>query len=364
MIRYIDLAKQWEQEKNKLMPLLDRVISTNNHVNGSYVDLFEKSICKLLNVNYCVALNSGTDALVCGLVALGVKRGDEVITPPNSFISSTASIAHIGAIPVFADVKKDQAIDPEQIIKKITKKTKAIMPVHLTGRLCEMDKIMKISKKFGIPVLEDAAQSILSKFKNHQSGTSGDIGCFSAHPLKNLNAIGDAGFIVTNNSKISKKIKLMRNHNLIGRNKVNHFGYVSRMDTIQACILNYRIKNLKKVIKKRRDNAEIYKNFLDKKNVFFINDLNNYFDTYHTFVIQVKQRNRLQEYLLKKGVETFIHYPIPIHLQKACKAYNYKIGDFPNAEKQSKMILSLPIHQYLSIKNIKKICSLINNFYL
>lgn len=364
MIKYVDLAKQWKLEKSKLIPLIEKAICEDNHVNGNHIKIFENSICKLLKVKHCVALNSGTDALVCALVSLGVGRGDEVITPPNSFISSTSAIAHIGAVPVFADVKKDQTIDPEMIIKKITKKTKAIMPVHLTGHLCEMDKIKAISNKYGIPIVEDAAQSILSKYRNFLSGTTGDVGCFSAHPLKNLNAIGDAGFIVTNTAKLAKKIRLMRNHNLIDRNKVSQFGYVSRMDTIQACILNYRIKNLKKIIQKRRENAKMYKNFLDMKNIFFINDFDNYYDTYHTFVIQVKQRNSLQKYLFKKGVETFIHYPIPIHLQKACKAYNYKIGDFPSAERQSKMILSLPIHQYLSTKNIKKICSLINNFYL
>ena len=363
MIKYVDLAKQWNFEKSKLIPLIDKAICKDNHVNGNSIKIFESSICKLLKVKHCVALNSGTDALVCALVSLGVGRGDEVITPPNSFISSTSAIAHIGAIPVFADVKKDQTIDPEMIIKKITKKTKAIMPVHLTGRLCEMDKIKTISKNYGIPIIEDAAQSILSKYKNFMSGATGEIGCFSAHPLKNLNAIGDAGFIVTNNTKIAKKIRLMRNHNLIDRNKVSQFGYVSRMDTIQACILNFRIKNLKKIIEVRRNNAKTYQEFLNLKNIFLNFNNEDYYDTYHTFVIQVEKRNKLQKYLLENGIESFVHYPIPIHLQKACSKYKYKKGDFPNAEKQANSILSLPIHQFLSKKNIIKICNTINSFY-
>ena len=363
MIKYVDLTKQWIEEKSKLLPLLDKAIQINNHVNGRDIDLFERSICKYLKVKYCVALNSGTDALVCGLVALGIKRGDEVITPPNSFISSTSSIAHLGAIPVFADVKDDQTIDPVKIIKKITPKTKAIMPVHLTGRLSQMDEIKKISKKYNIPIIEDAAQSILSKYKSFESGTSGLIGCFSAHPLKNLNAIGDAGFVVTNNKRIANTIKLMRNHNLVDRNKVSKFGFVSRMDTIQATILLYRLKNLKKIIAKRRKNASLYKKLLNRGKIYFNQDDKNYFDTYHTFVIQVENRNSLQKYLQKKDIETFVHYPIPIHLQKACSKYNYMKGDFPKAEKQAKSILSLPIHQYLSEKDIIKISNAINLFY-
>ena len=237
------------------------------------------------------------------------------------------------------------------------------MPVHLTGRLCEMDKIKEISKNYRIPIVEDAAQSILSKYKNFLSGTTGDIGCFSAHPLKNLNAIGDAGFIVTNSKKLAKKIRLMRNHNLIDRDKVSQFGYVSRMDTIQACILNYRIKNLRKIIEKRRENAKIYQDYLNKTDIIFNQNYREYYDTYHTFVIQVEKRNKLRKYLYENGIESFVHYPIPIHLQKACSKYNYKKGDFPNAEKQAKSILSLPIHQFLSQKDIIKISNTINSFY-
>lgn len=364
MIKYVDIGKQWKDEKSKLIPLLNKVITSEFHVNGKQINKFEQSICKLLNIKYCVALNSGTDALVCGLIAIGVRRGDEVITPPNSFIASTSAISHIGAVPIFADVNKDQSINPDEILKKITIKTKAIMPVHLTGRMCDMEKIKKISNKYKIPIIEDAAQSILSKYNNKLSGTMGLVGCFSAHPLKNLNAIGDAGFVVTNNYSIYKKIKLMRNHNLIDRNKVNNFGFVSRMDTIQACILNYRIKNLKKIIGIRRKNAELYKKYLNNEKIFFNPNTQYHYDTYHTFVIQVNQRNKLQNYLKKYGIESLIHYPVPIHLQNASKKYLYKKGDFPIAEKQAKRILSLPIHQYLKKKEIKFISELINKFYL
>ena len=182
---------------------------------------------------------------------MGVKRGDEVITPPNSFIASTAVIVHLGAKPIFVDVKSDQNIDEEKIESKISNKTKAIMPVHLTGRMCAMDKIMQISKKYNIPVVEDCAQSILSKYKNKMSGSWGQVGCFSAHPLKNLNACGDGGYLTTNDKFLYKRIKNLRTHGMDeSRDNVKSFGYVSRMDNLQAAILNFRIKELKNIIKK------------------------------------------------------------------------------------------------------------------
>ena len=220
-IPYIDLKAQWRVERKTLLPIISKTFSKGEFVLGKEIEKFEKNISKVCGTKYAVALNSGTDALTLGLKLLGVKKGDEVITPPNSFISSTTSIAHIGAKPVFADVFKDQNIDPDQIEKKITKKTKAIMPVHLTGRICEMKRITEISKKYNIPIIEDAAQSIGSKYHNKPSGSFGDIGCFSAHPIKNLNACGDAGFLVTNNIDFYKRAKILRNHGLENRNKVN-----------------------------------------------------------------------------------------------------------------------------------------------
>ena len=201
-IPYVNIKKQYNSEKKKLLKIIDKSLSTGSWVGGLDIELFEKKISKICKTKYCVALNSGTDALTLALHLLGVKKGDEVITPPNSFIASTAVIVHLGAKPIFVDVKNDQSIDENKIEEKITKKTKAIMPVHLTGRMCAMDKIMDISKKYKIPVIEDCAQSIMSKYKNKMSGAWGNVGCFSAHPLKNLNAIGDSGYLTTNDKKI------------------------------------------------------------------------------------------------------------------------------------------------------------------
>lgn len=362
-IKYVNLPEQYKFERKKLLSIIDKTLATGQYVGGDQVKKFEEKISKLLKVKYCVALNSGTDALTLGLHAIGVRRNDEVITTPNSFIASTAVIVHLGAKPVFVDVKDDQCINPSLIEKSITKKTKAIMVVHLTGRVCEMDKILKISKKYKIPIIEDAAQAIGSKYKSKMAGSIGEVACFSAHPLKNLNALGDSGYLTTNSKKIANLLKDVRNHGMTKRNRVKNFGYVSRMDNLQAAILNFRLKNLAKINNKRRINAKFYMNNLNKKFIFMPKENSNEFNTYHTFVIQVAKRDKLKKYLEKKGIETSIHYPIPIHLQPAAKKLGYKLGDFKVTEMQSKKILTLPVNQFIKKNELKKICKEINNFY-
>ncbi|MAR77934.1 MAG: transcriptional regulator [Gammaproteobacteria bacterium] len=365
-IPYINLIKQSREEKKEIFKALNKLFLKSEFVSGDEVEIFEKNIRNFLKIKYCVALNSGTDALTLGLHLLGVRKGDEVITPPNSFVASTASIVHLGAIPVFCDVYRDQNIDPKQIIKKITKKTKAIMPVHLSGRACEMDEIMNISKKYKIPIIEDAAQAIGTKYKNKFVGSFGKIGCFSAHPLKNLNAIGDGGYLVTDDKTIANKVKSLRNHGIVDRNKISTFGHVSRMDNIQAAVLNLRIKKLKNVIKKRRINANLYiENLKNLKNIILPYEKITEFNTYHTFVILAEGRDRLKSYLQKKGINTAIHYPHLIFDQKAYKRKfkSPKKNEFKVAREISKKILTLPINQYLSIREIKKISNEIKNFY-
>ncbi|MBC8226213.1 MAG: DegT/DnrJ/EryC1/StrS family aminotransferase [Gammaproteobacteria bacterium] len=360
-IPYINLSAQWEDEKNDLLPIIENVLRSGQYILGQEVENFETLVKEHFKVKYCVALNSGTDALILGLYALGIRAGDEVITPPNSFIASTSAITHIGAKPVFVDVKPDQNLDPMKIELAITNKTKAIMPVHLTGRVCEMDVIIEIARKNDLVVIEDAAQSAGSKYLEKYSGDWGDIGCFSAHPLKNLNACGDAGFITTDNESISESIKLMANHGLMDRDTVTRFGIVSRMDAIQAAVLSFRIKKLSEVVELRRKNASLYFELLKTDNIFIPPETKDEFNSYHTFVIQAQDRDCLKEHLMKKGIETAIHYPIPIHKQPACKAYNAEI--YPNTEKQSKRILTLPIHQHLSSQEISIISQEVNNFY-
>ena len=363
-IPYVDLKAQWFEERKELLPIIDRVLSEANHVGGDEIKKFESNINDICNVKHTIALNSGTDALTFGLYALGVRSGDEVITPPNSFIASAASIVHLGAKPVFADVKMDQLIDPKKIESAITKKTKAIMPVHLTGRMCDMDKIMEISRKYSIPVIEDAAQAIGSTYKNKPAGSIGHIGCFSGHPLKNLNAFGDSGYLTTNNSEIDSQIRSQANHGIVDRNTVENFGYVSRMDNLQAGILNFHISKLEKVIEKRRSNAELYNKLLNRKYIFIPDSDPENFDTYHTYVIQVERRESLISHLLEKGIQTSIHYPIPIHLQPAAKRLKHQAGSFPATEDQAKKILTLPVNQYIGKDQIEYIVQSINEFFL
>ena len=362
-ISYVNLSAQWQDDCDELLPIIDKVLRSGHYVGGDEVNKFEEKIANFCQVKYAVALNSGTDALTLALHLQGIGRGDEVITPPNSFIASTAAIIHLGAKPVFVDVLPDQNINSRKIEAAITSKTKAIMPVHLTGRVCEMDPIIALAEKYSLSVVEDAAQAIGSKYKDQLSGSLGHVGCFSTHPLKNLNACGDGGFITTNNKKLYSDLKALRNHGMSERNSVTKFGFVSRMDNLQAAILNYRLSKLDDIIQKRRSNATIYLDKINTEFIYMANEKDYEFNTYHTFVIQTDRRDDLKKYLLENGIETAIHYPTPIHLQPASESLGHKGGDFPEAEKQSKQVLTLPVNQSLKQEELEKIISTINRFF-
>jgi len=363
-ISYVNLSAQWREERGDLLPIIEEVMTQGQYVGGEIIERFESEVAQLCETRYCVALNSGTDSLIYGLMALGVKPEDEVITPPNSFVASTAAIVHLNAKPVFVDVLPDQNIDPLQVEKAITPRTRAIMPVHLTGRVAAMTQLREIADRQKIPIIEDAAQSIGSRLNNRPSGSFGEVGCFSTHPLKNLNACGDGGFVTTNNREIANKVKLLRNHGLIDRDTVERFGYVSRMDTLQAAILKYRLNQLPKVIEKRRKNVQLYLSLLNQEKIFIPKEHEAEFNTYHTFVIQCDRRDELRNYLLNNGIETAIHYPVPIHLQPAATFLNHSKGDFPLTESQAERIITLPVHQYLSNEDICRIAETVNHFFV
>jgi dTDP-4-amino-4,6-dideoxygalactose transaminase len=310
-----------------------------------------------------VTLNSGTDALALSLAALGVGPGDEVITPPNSFVASTAVIVNLRAKPVFVDVLPDQNIDPKQVEAAITPRTRAIMPVHLTGRMARMDEIMAIASRHGLAVVEDSAQAIGSKYQGRASGSYGHAGCFSTHPLKNFNACGDGGFVSTNDDQLASKVRAARNHGLIDRNTVAHFAIVSRMDTMQAAILRYRLTRLPQITERRRQNAALYGRLLDTKAVFTSAETPAEYNTYHTYVIQADRRDELQRNLAERGVGTAIHYPVPIHLQPAARELGYRKGQFPAVERQAQCILTLPVNQSLVEDDVRYVASCVNNFY-
>jgi len=361
-VPYVDLAAQWADERDQLMPIIERVLAEGQWVGGAAVAEFEAEAAKLCGVAHAVALNSGTDALALGMAALGIGPGDEVITPPNSFVASTAAIVQLGARPVFVDVGDDQNIDPARIEGAITERTKAVMPVHLTGRIADMAPILEIAERHGLFVVEDAAQAVGSRYDGRPSGSIGHVGCFSTHPLKNLNACGDGGFLTTDDADIADAVRALRNHGLVTRDTVDRFGQVSRMDTLQAAILAFRLGRLEETIRRRRANAERYRRQLDPDAVFVPPDRACEFNTYHTFVVQVDRRDALQAFLKAHGVGTAIHYPVPIHLQPAAADLGYRAGDFPVAERQAKRILTLPINQTLRPEDIDYMTDRVNAF--
>jgi dTDP-4-amino-4,6-dideoxygalactose transaminase len=361
-IPYVDIGAQFAEERDELMPIIEDVLRSGMYVGGPWNDKLEQALTELCGTKHVVTLNSGTDALIISLAALGIGEGDEVITPPNSFVASTAVIAHVGATPVFADVLPDQNIDPIEIEKKITSKTKAIMPVHLTGRIADMNPIREIAERHGLAIIEDAAQSIGSLYDGKPSGSFGDAGCFSAHPLKNLNACGDAGFLTTDRDDIAEFARLYRNHGLIDRNTVTRFGSVSRMDQIQAAILHFRLGNMSQLIECRRNNAARYRELLDPALAFSPPCQDIEFNSFHTFVIQVDHRDALQSHLSSLGIGTAIHYPVPIHLQPAAAYLGHKQGDYPVTEEQSQRIITLPVHQNLTEEEIQRVAHAVNAF--
>lgn len=362
-VPYVDFPSQFRHERDELMPVVEGVLASGDYVGGKVIDQLEEEVAAYVGVKHCVAVNSGTDALVIGLRCLGVGPGDEVITPPNSFLASTGCVANVGATPVFVDVKDDQNLNPPLLDSVITTKTKAIMPVHLTGRVCDMDPIMAIARMRGIAVIEDAAQSMGSTYRGKKSGSFGEVGCFSCHPLKNLNACGDGGFITTDDGEIATRARRLRNHGLIDRNISGEWGYVSRMDCLQAAILRVRLRHLPEVIEKRLKNANLYRKLLDPKHVFVPACQPYEGNTFCSFVLQVDRRDALIAHLRANGIGSSIHYPIPIHLMPAARPLGHKKGDFPVVEKQADRIITLPVHQFLSSEQIAKVSDCINSFY-
>ena len=362
-VPYLDLKSQFCDAD--LQNRVKSIFNSCQFVMGQEIEEFEKAFAELCGTRYAIGLNSGTDAIFLGLKALGIGKGDEVITAPNSFIATAGAIVASGAKPVFADVKDDYNIDPECIKKVITSKTKAIIPVHLTGNMADMPKIMQIASDYNLSVIEDAAQSVMADINGRRSGAYGDIGCFSLHPLKNLNVCGDGGMSTTDSEEIYHKLIQLRNHGLKNRDEIDFFGYNSRLDTIQAIVGMKVIENIEEITKKRIANARYYDALLLQMKEFVnIPERNpNHFQVFHTYVVQVERREELISYLADHDIETKIHYPIPIHYQKPCLEMGYQRGDFPRCEKQAEHILTLPVHQYLTTHQIQYVCETIVKFY-
>jgi len=353
-IKFLDLSSQYKSIKKEIDKAIKRVLESNQFIGGDEVKEFEKEIAKFCSTKYALSVNSGTDALFLSLKALGIGLRDEVITTPFTFISTAEVIANCNAKPVFVDIDpKTFNINPLKIEEKINKKTKAIIPVHLFGQMADMTRIMRIARKYGLYVIEDAAQAIGAEYKNKKAGTFSDLGCFSFFPSKNLGGYGDGGMVVSNNEELAEKIRLLKNHGSSPKEKYLNLilGTNSRLDTIQAAILRVKLKHLEEWSKARAKKAGLYTNQLGKlKELITPSIASGRTHIFHQYTIRVNEqvRDKLNKYLSSQGIPTMIYYPVPLHLQPAFKYLGYKKGDFPEAEKASEEVISLPIYPELN----------------
>jgi dTDP-3-amino-2,3,6-trideoxy-4-keto-D-glucose/dTDP-3-amino-3,4,6-trideoxy-alpha-D-glucose/dTDP-2,6-dideoxy-D-kanosamine transaminase len=366
-VRYIYLDKQFAHPE-EYFEKAKEIVMRGDFTLGKALQDFEADFSRKFGVMHAIGVGNGTDALYLSLKALGIGAGDEVITAPNSFIATAGAIALTDARPTFVDVRDDYLIDPDLIERAITPKTKAIMPVQLTGSVADMKPILEIAKKHNLFVVEDAAQAASARYDNQYVGSFGTAAGFSFHPLKILNLWGDGGMITTNDDALAHKLRLMRNHGLKNRNEAVFFAHNSRLDTFHAAIASVMFKQLDKATEVRTAHAKLYDSLLNELEPMVHvprRNLNKAVTSpiYTTYIVQARNRERLIEFLKTKGVEALIHYPIPIHLQEAAEYLGYKKGDFPVCERQAEEILTLPIHQFLAEEDIRYVCDSIREFY-
>ncbi|OUU62639.1 MAG: hypothetical protein CBC22_03875 [Alphaproteobacteria bacterium TMED62] len=362
-VYYNYLPKQFSNNK-AIFRDWEKLIKSSDFTLGKFVKKFEKKFAAYINVKHCISTNTGTDALIIALKSLGIRKNDEVITVCNSFYATTGAIHAVGAKPIFVDSDNRYQIDVNKIEEKINSKTKAILPVHWAGASPEIKKIMQLSKKYNLFVVEDACMGIGASIFNKSPGAFGKVNAFSMHPLKSLNVMGDGGMITTNDDKIAKWIFKYRNHGMVDRNNIDFWGVNSRLQPLQAIVAMHGLKKLKSIIVKRNKNAKILDNNLSKfKNVKIPKRLKNSTETFALYMGLFDKRDELLKYLIKNNIEAKIHYPTPLHLQTAAKKLNYKIGSFPNSEMQAKKLLTLPVHQYLDAKHMHYMIEKIENFY-
>jgi dTDP-4-amino-4,6-dideoxygalactose transaminase len=362
-VPFVNLGLQNRIIKDELLDIVSGLLDSGQFILGEDLVKFENTFANLCGTKYALGVANGTDALFLSMKVMGIQQGDEVITAPNSYLASASSIFLAGATPVFADVREDFNIDPEQIRKAITSRTKAIIPVHLTGRPADLDAILTIAKENHLAVFEDCAQAVCAEYKGKPVGSFGNTGCFSLHPLKNLSACGDGGVITTNNEDLYQKLLKARNHGLRNRDECEFWSYNSRLDNLHAAMLNVKLNKLDEWTDRRREIAAYYYDRLSGLDMVIPKDKSTEKAVYHTFIIQTNRRDKLKNFLSEKGIDTKIHYPIPIHLQDAAKYLGYKKGDFPVTENQTETILSLPVFPELSDEQIEYVADTINRFF-
>jgi dTDP-4-amino-4,6-dideoxygalactose transaminase len=362
-VPYVALPLRTGPIKAALLAAMERVIDHGAYVLGPEVQEFERRFAAYCGVRYAVGVGDGTSALTLTLRGLGVGPGDEVITAPNSFIASASSAVLLGAVPKFVDVRRhDMNMDPARLEAAISGRTKAIVPVHLAGHPADMEPILKIAKRYGIPIVEDAAQSVGTQYHGRRTGSLGRAGCFSLHPLKSLHALGDAGVIVTDDTALYEWLLKARNHGLKKRDEAEFWSPNSRLDTLQAAVLNVMLDHLDGWIRERRALAEHFREQLQDV-VGVPEEAPGCFHTYQTFVILAERRGALLDHLRQSGVDAKVHYALPIHMQPAARALGHRPDDFPVTRWLADRIVSVPLYGEMSPEQRHTVIAGIRSFY-
>lgn len=363
-VPFVDLQTQYAHLRADIQPAIEKVMARAAFILGEEVAEFEKAFAAFVGAKECVGVASGCDALLCGLKALGVGPGDEVITVANTYIATALAISFAGARPVLVDCLEDTyEINPAAVEAAVTKRTKAIIPVHLYGQAADMDPLIALARKHELKIVEDAAQAHGAQYKGRSCGALGDVGCFSFYPGKNLGAYGDGGAVVSDDPAVAQYAKLFRNY---GQPKKYHhevIGWNSRLDTVQAAVLSVKLKHLASWNEKRRAHAERYRQGLKGLPLSLQAVAPGNTHVYHLFVVRTPQRDKLIDFLQAKGVSCVIHYPIPIHLQKAYADAGYAKGSFPVAERLAGEILSLPMFPELAADQMDYVCACVREFF-
>lgn len=359
-IPFVDLKAQYLLLKEELDGAMLKVVSETAFISGRYAAEFERAFAEYLGVEHCVACANGTDALEIGLQAIGVNHGDEVLVPANTWISTAEAVSTIGAKPVFVDIDPLlYNIDPAKIEEKITPRTKAIIPVHLYGLPAEIDEIVDVANRHGLKILEDCAQAHGATYKGRKVGTFGDIATFSFYPSKNLGAFGDAGGIVTNNLEYAEKARLIANHGQLAKNRHTIEGRNSRMDGIQAAVLSVKLPHLDSWLDARQQHAALYNELLADSGVRLPIQPEHSTHIYHLYVVQVENRDAVQQQLSDNGIESGLHYPIALPYMEAYAYLGHSPEDFPVSHTQMGRILSLPMYAELTSEMIERVCDVL-----
>ena len=363
-VPFLNLVAQYESLKSELLPVVEKTLASGHYVLGPNVSALEQEIAAYTGTRFGAGVNSGSDALTLALRALDIGPGDEVITSAFTYIAPAESIHQVGAKIVFADIHpRTWNIDPEDVAKKITGKTKAIIPVHLFGQAAPLDELFALTKPRGIHIIEDCAQAIGATYKGQPVGSFGAMGCFSFYPTKNLGADGDGGMVVTNDEALAKKLKMLRVHGIERRYYHDLHGYNSRLDELQAAILRVKLPHLKRWNARRAEVARYYTQNLEHLPLEFPVTAKENNHVFHVYALLTDRRDALQEFLADKGVPTLIYYPLPLHLQKVYEKLGWKEGDFPVAEKISKLILPLPMYPELTKEHLDQVVGAILGFF-